>query len=151
MVKTQLHFLYVRTGEFPTLWIFSTSSKSDIKQIDYVRNFVLDKHFVMKFLQTLDATSDKLMIDWVYTQAISCCNMVNDRFLHSMCIYHWITLLRALVAKRPTKTHLPNRIIFNSINELILALLVWTRHKHHLHPSVRYVSARQRYLCNVVY
>ena len=26
---------------------FSTSSKSDIKLIDYVRNFVLDKHFVM--------------------------------------------------------------------------------------------------------
>ena len=47
MVKTQMHFLYVRTGQFPTLGIFSTSSKSDIKQIDYVRNFVLDKHFVM--------------------------------------------------------------------------------------------------------
>ena len=33
MVKTQMHFLYVRTGEFPTLGIFSTSSKSDIKPI----------------------------------------------------------------------------------------------------------------------
>ena len=87
MVTTQIHFLYVRTGEFPTLGIFSTSSKSDIKPIDYVSNFVLDKHFVMLFLQMLDITSDKLMIDWVYTQAISCCNKVNDRFLHSMCIY----------------------------------------------------------------
>ena len=47
MVKTPMHFLYVRTGQFPTLGIFSTSSKSDIKQIDYVRNFILDKHFVM--------------------------------------------------------------------------------------------------------
>ena len=26
---------------------FFTSSKSDIKPIDYVRNFILDKHFVM--------------------------------------------------------------------------------------------------------
>ena len=88
MVKTQMHFLYVRTGVFPTIGISYTSSKSDIKPIDYVRNFVLDKHFLMQFLQTLDMTSDKLMIDWAYTQAISCCNMVNDRFLHSMCIYH---------------------------------------------------------------
>ena len=47
MVKTQMHFLYDRTGKFPTIGIFSTSSKSDIKPIDYVRNFVLDKHFVM--------------------------------------------------------------------------------------------------------
>ena len=85
MVKTQMHVLYVRTGEFPTLGIFSTSSKSDIKPIDYVHNFILDKHFVMSFLQTLDMTSDKLMIDWVYTQAIG--NMVNNRFLHSKFIY----------------------------------------------------------------
>ena len=41
IVKTQMHFLYVRTGEFPTLGIFSTSTKSDIKPIDYVRNFEL--------------------------------------------------------------------------------------------------------------
>ena len=42
-----MHILYVRTDEFLTLGIFSTSTKSDIKPIDYVRNFVLDKHFVM--------------------------------------------------------------------------------------------------------
>ena len=47
MVKTQMHFLYVSTSEFSTLRTFSTSSKSDIKPIDYVRNFVLDKHFVV--------------------------------------------------------------------------------------------------------
>ena len=32
---------------FIFLGIYSTSSKSGIKPIDYVRNFVLDKHFVM--------------------------------------------------------------------------------------------------------
>ena len=42
MVKTQMHFLYVRTGEFPTLGIISSSSKSDIKPIDYACKFVLD-------------------------------------------------------------------------------------------------------------
>ena len=47
MVKIQMHFLYVRTGEFHTIGIFSTSRKSDIKPNDYVRNFVLDKHLVM--------------------------------------------------------------------------------------------------------
>ena len=47
MVKTQMHFLDVSTREFSTLGTFSTSSKSDIKPIDYVRNFVLDKHFVV--------------------------------------------------------------------------------------------------------
>ena len=40
-------FLYVSTSEFSTLGTFSTSSKSDIKPIDYVRNCVLDKHFVV--------------------------------------------------------------------------------------------------------
>ena len=47
MVKTQMHFLYVSTSEFSTLGTFSTSSKSDIKPIDYVRNCVLDKHFMV--------------------------------------------------------------------------------------------------------
>ena len=47
MVKTQMHFLYVSTSEFSTLGTFSTSSKSDIKPIDYVRNFVLDENFVV--------------------------------------------------------------------------------------------------------
>ena len=47
MVKTQMHLLYVSTSEFSTLGTFSTSSKSDVKPIDYVRNFVLDKHFVV--------------------------------------------------------------------------------------------------------
>ena len=139
----------------PYLRDFSTSNKSDIKPIVCVCKFVLDKHYMMQFLLTLDMTSDKLMIDWKYTEAISCCNMVKDRFLQRMCIYHchWVTLLRALVTKRPTKTHLPNTciIFFNSINELILALLVWARHKHQLQASVRYVSARQRYSCYVVY
>ena len=47
VVKKQMHFQYVRTGEFPTLEIFSSSSKSDIKPVDYVCKFVLDKYFVM--------------------------------------------------------------------------------------------------------
>ena len=47
MVKTQMLFLYASTSEFFTIGTFSTSSKSDIKPIDYVGNFVLDKHFVV--------------------------------------------------------------------------------------------------------
>ena len=46
MIKTLMHFICnkIRVSH---LRDFSTSSKSDIKPIDYVRNFVLDKHFVM--------------------------------------------------------------------------------------------------------
>ena len=40
-------FLYVSTSKFSTLGTFSTSSKSDIKPIDYVCNFLLDKYFVV--------------------------------------------------------------------------------------------------------
>ena len=47
MVKTQMYFLYVRTGECPALGIFSMLNKSDIKPINYVCNFALDKHFVL--------------------------------------------------------------------------------------------------------
>ena len=46
MVKIQMHFI-CKDRRVTHLRDFSTSSKSDIKLIDYVRNFVLDKHFVM--------------------------------------------------------------------------------------------------------
>ena len=55
------------TGEFPTSGIISTSSKSYIEPLDYVCKFVLAKQFVMLVLLTLDMTSDKLLIDWMYT------------------------------------------------------------------------------------
>ena len=89
------------------------------------------------------------MIDLVHTQAISCCNMVNDRFLHNMCIL-LNNLVKSLSHQKANQDTL-TLIFFNSFNELILALLVSARHKHQLQASVRYVSARHRYLCYVVY
>ena len=47
MFKTQMRFYMYVQASFYTLGTFSTSSKSEIKPIDYVRNFVLDKHFVV--------------------------------------------------------------------------------------------------------
>ena len=56
MVKTDS--FYVGTGEFPTLGIFFYIKQiRHIKPIDYACKFVLDKHFVMQYLQSLDMTS----------------------------------------------------------------------------------------------
>ena len=66
--------------------IFYIKQSRHIKPIDYACKFTVDKHFVMQFLNKLDMNSNILMIDWVYTQAISSCYLMNDSFLHSMYI-----------------------------------------------------------------
>ena len=60
-------------------------------------------------------------------------------------------LVKSLSHQKANQDTLTNRIFFYSINEFILALLVWAGHKHQLQESVKYVSARQRYLCYVLY
>ena len=42
-------------------------------------------------------------------------------------------------------------IYFNSISGTILALIVESRHENILHTSVICISARQRYLCYILY
>ena len=52
-VKKQIDY------KFPTLWIFFyTKHIRHIKPIDYACKFVLDEHFVMRFLQISDMTSN---------------------------------------------------------------------------------------------